>query len=279
MQVKGFEGLSLIDWDGVPCSVIFLGGCNFRCPFCHNSDLVLNPEKLRTWNFNIPVTGSNIMIFLASGVWVPPDPGSYHYSVPKGFKGNIEECRDYSLPRRVFEGVCITGGEPTLHKELPEMCKEIKSVGLKVKLDTNGTNFSMLSKLIKEKLIDYVAMDIKAPLTQKKYSLAIGRELTLKQFMNISHSINLLLSLKNFDYEFRTTVVPTLHSIKDIEQICRDDIQGAKKYIIQNFVPNDKVLNPDFWHIKPFSAKKMEEFANVARPYVQSVKIRNIQNI
>lgn len=242
MEVKGFEELSLIDWDGVPCSVIFLAGCNFRCGFCYNASLILRPEELQTFN------QSDILFQLENS-------------------------------DKFIKGVCITGGEPTIYKELPEFCRKIKLLNLKIKLDTNGTNFSMLSKLIKEKLIDYVAMDIKAPLTQQKYSLAIGIELTLKYFMNISHSINLLLSLENFDYEFRTTVVPGLHTVSDIEQICRDDIQGAKKYIIQNFVPNDKVLNPEFRHIKPFSAKKMKEFVNAAKPYVRSVKIRTIQNI
>ena len=137
MEIKGFIDLSLSDWDGKLCSVIFLPGCNLRCPFCYNSTLVLHPETVET----VP--------FL-----------------------HVE---DYLRKQRSWiDGVCITGGEPTIHKDLPELCSKLKETGFLVKVDTNGTYPKMVKKLIDNGLVDYIAMDIKAPLTVEKYSKATG---------------------------------------------------------------------------------------------------------
>jgi pyruvate formate lyase activating enzyme len=136
-EIKGVVDLSLVDWDGKLSSVIFLPRCNFRCPFCHNYALVLHPEKEKT----IPL---------------------------KRVEDNLWKQRHW------LDGVCVTGGEPTLHGDLPEFCSELKDIGLLVKIDTNGTNPTMIERLTEKGLVDYVAVDVKAPLTVEKYSKAIG---------------------------------------------------------------------------------------------------------
>ncbi|MCW8802608.1 MAG: anaerobic ribonucleoside-triphosphate reductase activating protein, partial [Candidatus Bathyarchaeota archaeon] len=208
MDVKGFVDLSFVDWDGKVSSVLFLPNCNFRCPFCHNTNLVLNPETIETIPFE------------------------YLDSQLNNQKGWID-------------GVCITGGEPTLHSDLPELISKIKQMGFLVKLDTNGTNPVMLKELLDKNLLDYVAMDVKAPLTVEKYSKAIGVNAE-KLLENVKESISLLMN-SSIDYEFRTTVVPTLHDSDDIKQICQS-LKGCKKYVLQKFDVNigQTVLDPTF---------------------------------
>ena len=235
MDIKGFIDVSFVDWDTKIASVIFLPNCNFRCPFCHNVNLVLNSEKLET----IPI--------------------SY-------LEDQLEQQKEW------IDGICITGGEPTLHKDLPELCSLLKKKGFLIKLDTNGTNPSMLWALITRKLVDYVAMDIKAPLTDKKYSKAtcINTEKTLK---NIKESIKLLMK-SNIDYEFRTTVVPTLHDEEDIKQIC-NRLKGCKKYVLQKFDVSigKTTLNPDFIS-KSFSDEEMQNFLVTAQKIIPNTKLR-----
>ena len=137
MEIKGFVDLSLVDWDGKLSCVIFLPNCNFRCPFCHNTTLVLHPERGETIPF--------------------------------------ERVEDYLNKQKDWlDGVCITGGEPTLHNDLPDLCSKLKEIGFLVKVDTNGTNPTMMKELMNKSLINYIAMDIKAPLTAEKYSKATG---------------------------------------------------------------------------------------------------------
>ena len=166
MDVKGFIDLSFVDWDSKVSSVIFLPKCNFRCPFCHNVNLVLNPEKIET---------------------IPFEYIEDQLNKQKGWT----------------DGVCITGGEPTIHSSLPELCSKIKKMGFLVKLDTNGTNPTLLNELQNRKLVDYVAMDIKAPLTAENYSQATGVN-SEKLLEKVKESINLLME-SIIDYEFRTT--------------------------------------------------------------------------
>jgi len=235
LDVKGFVDFSFVDWDGKISSVIFLPNCNFRCPFCHNVNLVLNPEKLETIPFE------------------------YIENQLKKQKGWID-------------GVCITGGEPTLHSSLPELCSRIKNMGFLVKLDTNGTNPNMLKEIIDRKLLDYVAMDIKAPLTVKKYSKATGvnAESLLE---NVKESIRLLLE-SSIDYEFRTTVVPTMHDLDDLKQVSRS-LKGCKKYVLQKFDVSigKTVVDPDLLS-KSLSEEEMQKFLTAAQEINPNAKRR-----
>lgn len=236
MEIKGIVDLSLVDWDGKLSSVLFLPRCNFRCPFCHNYTLVLHPDKEKT----IP----------------------------------LERVENYLKSQRAWlDGVCITGGEPTLHSDLPNFCSTLKNTGLLVKIDTNGTNPEMIEELIEKGLVDYVAVDIKAPLTLEKYSKAIG--INAKNFLGkVKESVGILLNSR-IDYEFRTTVVPTVHKEEDIEEISRD-IRGCKKYVLQKFDVSigKKTLDPTFGKLKPFSDEEMKPFLTAAQKNIPNVTIR-----
>jgi pyruvate formate lyase activating enzyme len=236
MEIKGFIDLSLVDWDGKLSSVIFLPRCNFRCPFCHNYTLVLHPEKEKT---------------------IPFERVKDHLRKQKGW----------------LDGVCITGGEPTLHSDLPEFCSTLKDTDLLVKIDTNGTHPRMIKGLIKKGLVDYIAMDIKAPMTAEKYSKAIG--VNAKNFLGkVKETVGILLD-SGIDYEFRTTAVPTLHSEKDIEEISRD-IKDCKKYVLQKFDVSigKKTLDPAFSELKPFTDEEMRAFLTVARKIIPNATMR-----
>jgi pyruvate formate lyase activating enzyme len=233
LDIKGFIKTSLIDWDGKVTSVIFLPKCNFRCPFCHNHELVLNPEKYNSVS--------------------------------------LEEIDSFLLENRDFiDGVVITGGEPTVHVDLPELCKHFKKLGLMVKLDTNGSNPEMLKHLIDQNLVDYVAMDIKAPLSNAtKYLNSIG--LKNADLDNVKKSME-ILKKSNVDYEFRTTVVPSLHTAKDIVEISKE-IGSKSKLVLQNF-NSQSTLDTRFNKIKPYEREELEKMAEAARRYVSEVKIR-----
>ena len=172
MYISGLQKLTLLDFPGRLAATVFFGGCNVRCPFCHNASLVLSPDRCEK------ISEDELLSFLESR------------------KGKLS-------------GVCITGGEPTLYKELKGFIKKIKDMGFAVKLDTNGTSPDLLSELISEGLVDYVAMDIKN--SQKKYALTVGKEVDIEK---IKRSVDILLSGK-IDYEFRTTVVRELHEKED----------------------------------------------------------------
>jgi pyruvate formate lyase activating enzyme len=236
MEIKEVIGFSLVDWDGKISSVFFLPNCNFRCPFCYNSTLVLHPEREE----NIP----------------------------------FEQVENYLKKQRNWlDGVCITGGEPTLHSDLPSLCSRLKEMGFLVKIDTNGTNPTMMKELIEKGLVDYIAVDIKAPLTVEKYSKAIGINAE-KLLGKVKETVGLLMGSK-IDYEFRTTVVPTIHEEKDIKEICRD-IKGCKKYVLQNFDVSlgKTTLDPEFSKLKPFTDEEMNMFLTVAQKFLPNVKLR-----
>jgi len=235
MDIKGVIDVSFVDWDGKLTLVIFLPNCNFRCPFCHNVNLVLDPERLET--------------------------------VPFGYvEEQLENQTDW------IEGVCITGGEPTLHNDLPELCSRLKKMDFQVKLDTNGTNPVMLNELIDRKLVDYVALDIKAPLTVEKYSKATGVKAE-NMLLNVKESIKKLLE-SDMDYEFRTTVVPTLHDEDDIKQICCS-LKGCKKYVLQKFDVSigKTTIDPDFMS-KSLSEEEMQKILATAQEIIPYTKRR-----
>ncbi len=234
MEVKGFVAVSLSDWDGRVSSVLFLPSCNLRCPFCYNKNLVLNPEEMST----IPET--RIEDYLKSN-------------------------------KKWIDGIVITGGEPTLHQDLPSLCERLKGMGLEVKLDTNGTNPTMARGLIEKRLIDYVALDVKAPLTTEKYSRASGVHAT-SIVENIKETVQLLLG-GAIEYEFRMTVVPSLHEIEDVEAICRM-IKGCRKFALQNFKPDVETIDPGYQNLTAFTSSQMDSFLQAAKRIVPNSVIR-----
>lgn len=234
MEIKGLIDISLSDWDGNVCSVIFLPYCNFRCPFCFNAQLVLNPSSLENLDLS-------------------------------------EIKRRLIANKPLIDGVTITGGEPTLHEYLPHLCKHLKELRLKVKVDTNGTNPAMIRALIDGKLVDFIAMDIKAPLIYSEYKKAVGA-LNLSLFKNVKKSVDLLIS-SNIDYEFRTTVVPSLHTKSSILQIA-GDIRGCKKYVLQNFKNDVELLDPSFRSIRPYSIEELQDILREVRTIIPNSKIR-----
>jgi len=231
--VKGFQEVTLIDWDRKIASVLFLGGCNLRCGFCHSSTLATASESLETIPFEY------ISKFLLS-------------------------------KRGWIDGVVITGGEPMLDKAgLFELVKEIKKMGLLVKVDTNGTRPDVLKEIIKSRLVDYIAMDIKAVFTKEKYLKATGVDVVLDDIIT---SKNLLLSEK-IDYEFRTTVVPGIVDIVDVSEIAKT-IKGAKKYCLQQFVPRD-AIDKSFLNVKPYSPDILTQMVSAASEYLPNVVLKN----
>lgn len=228
MQTGGFQKSSLIDYPGKISAIIFTQGCNFKCPYCHN------PELGGKCNFT-PYESSAIFGFLKSRV------------------GKLD-------------GVVITGGEPTIQKDLPDFIQKIKDIGFSVKLDTNGTNPEMLKKLIDENLVDYIAMDIKAPI--EKYSQIAH---TNANTDDILKSIKLLKN-SNIDYEFRTTVVKSQLLPGDFEEIGKI-IKGCKKYYLQRFIPT-KTIDKSFLEQTTYLDEEFVPILKNLRKYIQQVELR-----
>lgn len=218
IEIKGFLEISFLDWPGKLCSVVFLPRCNFRCPYCHNHPLVLHPDRY------VSISLREILKRLRS------------------FRGWID-------------GVCVTGGEPTLHPDLPALVQRIKQKGFLVKLDTNGTNPEMLEHLIDEDLIDAVSMDVKAPLDRFHYRRVTGVRVDLD---SILRSID-ILKRGHVEYQFRVTVVPGLHGEKEVRAIGRV-LKAGPRVVLQNFNPENP-LDESLKSIAPFEIhflKRME---------------------
>ena len=230
MRILGFQKTTLLDYPHKLASTVFLGGCNFRCPFCHNAPIV---------------TGQVVVPELS-----------------------LEEVYTQLKKRAgVIEGICITGGEPTLFPELPQFIDHIKDLGYSIKLDTNGSNPQMLEKLIMKHAIDYVAMDIKN--SPEKYNLTAGCDVNLE---TISQSIDLLLH-SNIPYEFRTTVVKELHDADDFIKIGQW-IHGASQYYLQNFKDSEHLICPN--HYTSYDRESMEAFLPLLTEHVKMVSLRGI---
>ncbi len=228
MLIGAIDKFTLIDFPGHIAAIIFTQGCNFRCPFCHNPELVL-PEK-----FEKPIPEEEILKFLESR-------------------------------KKYLDGVEFTGGEPTLQKDLPAMIKKIKKMGFAIKLDTNGTNPAMLEKLFSERLVDYIAMDIKSSL--EKYNEIAGVKTDKKK---IERSITLIMN-GEIEYEFRTTVIKGFHTIDEMEKIGKL-IEGATKYFIQT--PHfDKTVAKNFKR-PAFTQDELNLFCKSVKNKVKQCKIR-----
>ncbi len=236
MRIHGLNKLTLLDYPGHMACLIFTGACNYRCPFCHNASLVLNP------NSQPAISEEEIFAFLQSR------------------KG-------------ILEGVCISGGEPTLQADLPEFIRKIRAMGFHVKLDTNGSRPGILKALLDEGLLDYVSMDIKnAP---KKYLSTIG----FSGFNNlitdsVRQSVEFLMQ-SSIPYEFRTTVVKELHSEEDLLTIGKW-LNGARAYYLQSFRDSETLVGASLGQFHAYEPEQMRAFRDMLKPYFETVEVRGI---
>jgi len=206
MEIKGFQEMSLLDWPGKTCAILFLNHCNFRCPYCHNAELATGIES------------QNIQ--------------------PYYIVSRLHERREW------IDGIVISGGEPLLNRDLPEFCRTLKAhLDIGIKLDTNGSNPHLLKILLRENLIDRISMDIKAPLEDEAYTRVSRANISVSA---IEESINLIVDSINVSHEFRTTVCPSLLSESEIARIANElSCLGVQEYTLQNF-RSTKVLDPSF---------------------------------
>ncbi|WP_367566325.1 anaerobic ribonucleoside-triphosphate reductase activating protein [Lacrimispora sp.] len=229
MKICGLQKTTLLDFPGHVAATVFLDRCNFRCPFCHNSGL-LNGEAEALFS--------------------------------------QEEILDFLKKRKgILEGVCITGGEPTLAADLEIFIRKIRELDYLVKLDTNGYRPEVLKNLVLSGLLDYVAMDIKAG--RDNYSKAAGKEGL--EIESIEESASFLMS-GGVPYEFRTTAVKGIHDLGDFSDIGRW-LAGSSPYYLQNFEDSGQVLCPGF---RSFSREELEEFLDVLRPFLPNAVLRGM---
>lgn len=256
MLICGFNKTTLLDYPEHVAATVFLGGCNFRCPFCQNRDLVLRPAEYASFS-----------------------------------EEEILSC----LKKRasLLTGVCVSGGEPTIYPELPAFLTKLKELGYLVKLDTNGTSPAMLRQLYEAHLIDYVAMDIKSGpsdygkvaglegLSSKELENTVSRTNTTEYspvdnlLSQMEESISFLMreaDPSRLTYEFRTTVVRELHDENTFAEIGRW-IPGAKRYFLQSYQDNGHVLSPGF---HAYTREELEAFATQLGPWIPSVSLRGI---
>lgn len=235
MLILGLSKTTLLDYPGSVAATLFTGGCNFRCPFCHNGNIVRKDKSL------IPLLEEEIFSFLQKR-------------------------------RNVLTGVCITGGEPTLHPDLPDLITQIKKLGYLVKLDTNGTNPQMLHDLIHAGLIDYCAMDIKN--SPEKYGATTGFSTEHSKFdlTDIESSVRIIMHQKQIPYEFRTTIVREFHDEADILAIAQW-ISGAKAYFLQSYTDSDGVLCKGF---HAHSEETLQAYAALCRQFVPNTILRGV---
>lgn len=231
MLISGLQKLTLLDYPGQVACTVFTGGCNFRCPFCHNASLVL-PEQLVQ-----DTDEEQVLSFLKKRVGV-------------------------------LDGVAVTGGEPLLHKDIGAFLSRIKALGYRIKLDTNGSFPELLMELVRDGLVDRVAMDIKnAP---ELYARTVG--LDKLELAPIERSKDFLLT-GAVDYEFRTTVVKGLHTQESLRGAAKW-IRGAKEYHLQQFKDSGNVL--DIEGLGAFNEKEMHALAEGLRDLVPSVQVRGV---
>lgn len=228
-MISGFQPLSLLDYPGIICSIVFTQGCPFRCVYCHNPELI--PTK-----------------------------------APDANKVLKEEDVLEHLNRRknIVEGVCITGGEPTVHPDLPDFIKKVKRLGMLVKLDTNGLTPRMIEKLIKERLVDFFAMDLKH--TWERYSEVIG--ISQKNVIDNCRETFRLIQESSVPHEFRTTVYSGLHGKEDLEEIA-GQLREGERYALQE-IRYGKTLNPGLERTEPLD---LSNVANSIRSNYPSLQV------
>ena len=231
MKIKGFQGTSLLDFPGRVASLIFFGGCNLTCPFCHNPSLVLDPEQY-------------------------PD---YPRDVI------LDELKS-RIP--FIDGVVISGGEPTCDPESINLLREIKALGLAVKLDTNGLKPDMMKRLLDEGLVDYIAFDLKT--SPGRYGELHTAPVNLDA---LQRAIRLTLD-SAVDYEFRTTCVPGYVDEDDVRQM-GEAIRGARRWVFQQFMPEHS-LDEGLQEMESYPEDVVEGYAEIGRTYVEEVSVRGV---
>ena len=229
MIIKGLQKTTLLDFPGKVACTVFTAGCNFRCPFCHNATLVISPDMSEL------IAEDEFFAFLKKRVGI-------------------------------LDGVCITGGEPLLQRDVEEFIKKIRELGLAVKLDTNGAYPERLKAIINQGLVDYVAMDIKN--SKEKYALTAGADVNIDK---ISKSVDILMT-SGVEYEFRTTVVRELHSHDDINSIGKW-IAGAQRYFLQSFIDSGELIGDGY---SAHTQQDMGALLDIAKQYVPSAALRGI---
>ena len=230
MMIQGLQKLTLLDYPGKVACTVFTAGCNFRCPFCHNASLVTHIQDGRE------ITQEEVFAFLKKR-------------------------------RGILDGVCVTGGEPLLHKDIEELLREIKELGFSVKLDTNGSFPDRLKGLVEEGLVDYIAMDIKN--AKENYGRTIGIE--DYDVSDVARSVHYLLE-GNVPYELRTTVVREFHQRADLEAIGRW-IEGAEHYYLQQFVDSGDLIQPG---LRGYDRDIMEQALGTVKKYVKAAELRGL---
>ena len=229
MIISGFDKLTLTNYPGLVACTIFTNGCNYKCPFCQNGTLALGTETNRI---------------------------------------SEEEVLEYLILRRkMLDGICISGGEPTIQKDLKTFIESVKDIGLKVKLDTNGSNPKVIKDLLDNNLVDYIAMDIKAPFD--KYKEITGVKPNIDK---LKESINLIKS-SNIEHEFRTTIIKEYHTYEDIEEIAK--IADNSPYFIQNFQDSDNVIKKGLHGFSDEELEKLDKRINKkhSNAHVRGLKI------
>ena len=233
MRISGLQKMTLLDFPGLVACTVFTGGCNFRCPFCHNASLVL-PEAMQ-----------------------PTDLA-------------MDEVLSFLKKRQgLLDGVAITGGEPLLHADMADFLREVKALGYRVKLDSNGTFPDRLISLVEEGLVDRVAMDIKND--PALYAKTAGLE--AMDMAGVTKSKDFLLS-GAVDYEFRTTVVRGLHTRESLVEAARW-ISGAKAYFLQQFKDSGELIAPE--GLGAFTDDEMRDLAEAVRPILPTVQLRGVE--
>ena len=231
MQICGLQKITLLDFPGLVACTVFTGGCNLRCPFCHNAPLVTEarPESLAPEDF---------------------------FSFLRKRQG-------------LLDGVAVTGGEPTLHPDLPDFLAQIRELGYRVKLDTNGTAPQMLRQILQRGLADRVAMDIKN--SPERYALTVG--LPGFDIAPVRESARLLME-SGVPFEFRTTVVKPLHRAEDFEAIGQW-LRGSEEFYLQSYTDSGHVISPD--GLSSYSAEELRGFADIMKKYIPNIHLRGVE--
>ena len=229
VSLQGLQKLTLLDYPGQVACTVFTGGCNFRCPFCQNGDLLLCGQPSQ-------YTEAQLLAFLQKR-------------------------------RGLLDGVCISGGEPLLQAELPQLLEKIKAMGYLVKLDTNGSFPKRLQRLAEQGLVDYVAMDIKG--SPSRYGAACG--VGALYWPQVQQSVEFLLQ-GGLPCEFRTTVVRELHGPEDMQAIGQW-LQGAQRYFLQRFENSERVLQPG---LHSYAAAELEALRQQVLPWIPQAALRGV---
>ena len=230
-MIKGLLKTSLIDYPDKICTVLYTSGCNLRCKYCYNFDFACNSDSL-----NKIYSEEEIFSFLKKR-------------------------------KNLLDGVTITGGEPTLFKNLDKIILKIKELSLAVKLDSNGLKPEVIESLLKQKLLDYVAIDLKT--SPAKYNELTNREV---DFSKILETINLLKN-SEVNYELRTTCLPGFVSLEDLEKI-KNEVKSVKKYCLQQFINNTPLLDNSWEEVEPYSLEVLEEFKSFVQTFATEVELR-----